>query len=113
MGIVVQATHLQLQQPVALKFLLPEVLGNREVVQRFLREAQAAVRLKSEHVARVFDVGSLETGAPYMVLEYLEGTDLASFPRSQFLVACAFGIENVLQTTAARPAVRNVSGVWN
>jgi len=83
MGIAVQAMHLQLQQPVALKFLLPEVLGNREIVQRFLREAQATVRLKSEHVARVLDVGSLETGAPYMVLEYLEGTDLASYPRSQ------------------------------
>jgi serine/threonine-protein kinase len=86
MGIVVQAVHLQLQQPVAMKFLLPEVLGNQELVQRFLREAQAAVRLRSEHVARVIDVGSLETGAPYMVLEYLEGTDLSSFPRSQLTV---------------------------
>jgi serine/threonine-protein kinase len=86
MGIVVQAVHLQLQQPVAMKFLLPEVLGNQEVVQRFLREAQAAVRLKSEHVARVIDVGTLETGAPYMVLEYLEGTDLASFPQTQLTV---------------------------
>ncbi|HEY5949246.1 MAG TPA: serine/threonine-protein kinase, partial [Kofleriaceae bacterium] len=82
MGIVVQAMHLQLGQPVAVKFLLPEVLGNRELVQRFLREAQAAVRLRSEHVARVIDVGTLETGAPYMVLEYLEGTDLAHYPRT-------------------------------
>jgi len=86
MGIVVQAMHLQLHQPVAMKFLLPEVLGNPQVVQRFLREAQAAVRLKSEHVARVIDVGSLETGAPYMVLEYLEGADLSNFPRSQLSV---------------------------
>jgi serine/threonine protein kinase len=86
MGIVVQAMHLQLHQPVAMKFLLPEVLGNQQVVQRFLREAQAAVRLRSEHVARVIDVGTLETGAPYMVLEYLEGTDLSNFPRSQLTV---------------------------
>jgi serine/threonine-protein kinase len=84
MGIVVQAMHLQLHQPVAMKFLLPEVLGNQQVVQRFLREAQAAVRLKSEHVARVIDVGSLESGAPYMVLEYLAGSDLSNIPRSQF-----------------------------
>jgi serine/threonine-protein kinase len=83
MGIVVQATHLQLGQPVAVKLLLPEVLGKQEVVQRFLREAQAAVRLKSEHVARVIDVGSLETGAPYMVLEYLDGCDLSQFPRAE------------------------------
>jgi len=86
MGIVVQATHLQLQQPVALKFLLPEILGDQQVVQRFLQEAQAVVRLRSEHVARVFDVGTLETGAPYMVFEYLEGADLSSFPRSQLTV---------------------------
>ena len=86
MGVVVKAMHLQLHQPVAMKFLLPEVLGNQQIVQRFLREAQAAVRLKSEHVARVIDVGSLESGAPYMVLEYLEGSDLSNVPRSQLLV---------------------------
>ena len=86
MGIVVQAMHLQLHTPVAMKFLLPEVLGNQQVVQRFLREAQAAVRLRSEHVARVIDVGTLETGAPYMVLEYLDGCDLANFPRAQLSV---------------------------
>jgi eukaryotic-like serine/threonine-protein kinase len=86
MGIVVQATHLQLHQPVAIKFLLPEVLGNQQVVQRFVREAQAAVRLRSEHVARVIDVGTLETGAPYMVLEYLDGSDLSNFPRNQLTV---------------------------
>ena len=86
MGMVVQATHLQLVQPVAIKFLLPEVLANPQIVQRFLREAQAAVRLRSEHVARVIDVGTLETGAPYIVLEYLEGADLAKFPREQLTV---------------------------
>jgi serine/threonine protein kinase len=63
MGIVVQAMHLQLEQPVAMKFLLPDV-QDAKVVQRFMREAQAAVRLRSEHVARVLDVGALETGAP-------------------------------------------------
>jgi len=86
MGVVVQATHLQLHQPVAMKFLLPEVLTNAQVVQRFLREAQAVVRLKSEHVARVIDVGSLEDGAPYMVLEYLDGADLSHFSRQQLTI---------------------------
>src|SRR5215468_5144695 len=86
MGVVVQAMHLQLNQPVAMKFLLPEVLGNDQVVERFLREAQAAVRLKSEHVARVIDVGTFDNGAPYMVLEYLDGVDLAHFPRAQLTV---------------------------
>jgi eukaryotic-like serine/threonine-protein kinase len=99
MGVVVKAMHLQLHQPVAMKFLLPEVLGNQQIVQRFLREAQAAVRLKSEHVARVIDVGSLESGAPYMVLEYLEGADLSNFPRSQLSVGVV--VDLVLQACEA------------
>ncbi|MEO7731862.1 MAG: serine/threonine-protein kinase [Kofleriaceae bacterium] len=99
MGVVVKAMHLQLHQPVAMKFLLPEVLGNQQIVQRFLREAQAAVRLKSEHVARVIDVGSLESGAPYMVLEYLEGSDLSTFPRSQLSVGVV--VDLILQACEA------------
>ncbi|WP_438029363.1 serine/threonine-protein kinase [Sorangium sp. So ce233] len=74
MGIVVAALHEQLHQRVAIKLLHPG--ANAEMVERFVREARAAVRLKSEHVARVLDVGTLETGAPFMVMEYLEGSDL-------------------------------------
>src|SRR5262245_36689886 len=99
MGIVVQAMHLQLHQPVAMKLLLPEVLGNQQIVQRFLREAQAAVQLRSEHVARVIDVGTLDTGAPYMVLEYLEGADLSNVPRSQLSVGG--GVDLMLQACEA------------
>jgi serine/threonine protein kinase len=76
MGVVLAAQHLQLGQRVALKFLLPEVCTNGEAVARFLREARTAVQIESEHVARVVDVGTLEGGAPYMVMEYLEGSDL-------------------------------------
>lgn len=77
MGVVVAAMHLQLDQRVALKFLLPSAVSHKETVERFAREARAAVRIRSEHVARVIDVGTLETGAPYMVMEYLEGSDLS------------------------------------
>jgi eukaryotic-like serine/threonine-protein kinase len=73
-GIVVQATHLVLNQRVAIKLLLSTTMP--DAVARFLREAQAAVRLKSEHVARVLDVGELASGAPFMVMEFLEGKDL-------------------------------------
>jgi serine/threonine-protein kinase len=78
MGVVVAAVHVQLDEPVALKFMLPHALGSAEAVGRFLREARAAVKLKSEHVARVSDVGTLESGAPYIVMEYLDGADLAA-----------------------------------
>src|SRR4051812_40198239 len=78
MGVVVAATHLQLDQRVAIKFLLPDALSSKEVVERFAREARSAAKIQSEHVARVIDVGTLETGSPYMVMEYLEGRDLAA-----------------------------------
>jgi eukaryotic-like serine/threonine-protein kinase len=77
MGVVVAATHMELEQKVAIKFLLPAALANAEVVSRFSREARAAARIRGEHVARVIDVGALETGAPYIVMEYLEGKDLS------------------------------------
>ncbi|WP_394847547.1 serine/threonine protein kinase [Pendulispora brunnea] len=77
MGFVVAATHLQLEQKVALKFLRNESMDNPEVVERFLREARASVRLRGEHVARVHDVGVHDDGRPFMVMEYLEGDDLS------------------------------------
>jgi serine/threonine protein kinase len=78
MGKVVRASHLYLQQPVAIKILLEHMAENAETVSRFLREAQASSRLRSEHIAKVTDVGTLEGDAkvPYMVMEYLEGNDL-------------------------------------
>jgi eukaryotic-like serine/threonine-protein kinase len=78
MGMVVAATHLHLGQRVALKFLLPELGGDRAVVERFLREARASARLRGEHICRVSDVATLDSGAPYIVMELLQGRDLAS-----------------------------------
>ncbi len=77
MGVVVAARHEQLDQLVAIKFIRDDALDNDEAVERFLREARSAARLRSEHVARVLDVGRLDSGAPYMVMEFLEGHDLA------------------------------------
>lgn len=79
MGVVVAATHVQLGHRVALKFMLPSVAENQEANERFLREARAAAKLKSEYIARVSDVGTLDNGAPYIVMDYLEGMDLAGF----------------------------------
>jgi serine/threonine-protein kinase len=47
-------------------------------VKRFQREARAAVKIKSEHVARIIDVGTLDEGAPFIVMEHLHGEDLAA-----------------------------------
>src|SRR5512140_3791806 len=83
MGVVVAAKHLSLGERVAIKFLLPQALAREDVIERFRREGQAAARLRSEHVARVHDVGQLETGAPYLVMEYLDGADLSAVLRDQ------------------------------
>ncbi|MGC4091141.1 MAG: serine/threonine-protein kinase [Polyangiaceae bacterium] len=77
MAVVVAARHVQLQQLVAIKLLKPESLRQPGALERFLREARAVARLRSEHVSRVLDVGTLESGAPYMVMEFLEGRDLS------------------------------------
>ncbi len=75
MGVVLQATHLQLNQSVALKFLVDSPLEAHVAAERFLREARATFRLRSEHTVRVMDVGTLSSGEPFMVMELLEGKD--------------------------------------
>ena len=77
MGVVVEASDTRLERRVAIKFLLPDYAEHGEAASRFMREARAAVKIKSDHTARVIDVGTMENGSPYMVMEYLEGADLA------------------------------------
>jgi eukaryotic-like serine/threonine-protein kinase len=101
MGAVVGARHLQLDERVAIKFLLPQVVAMDDVVQRFLREAKAAIRIRSEHCVRVLDVGTLESGAPYMVMEYLEGQDLAAMVAQHRPLPIPSVIDWVLQACEA------------
>jgi serine/threonine-protein kinase len=80
-GIVVSAQHLELDERVALKFLKASAFNDPGLVGRFAREAKAAVSIKSEHVARILDVGTLDRrgpndGVPFIVMEYLDGADL-------------------------------------
>src|SRR5262249_40461569 len=101
MGVVVAAFHLQLDQLVALKFLLAEAAKDKEVLARFSREARAAAKIQSEHVARVLDVGKLDTGAPYLVMEYLEGEDLDVLLKRQQRLPIPEGVGFVLQACEA------------
>jgi serine/threonine protein kinase len=101
MGIVVAATHVALNQRVAIKFLLPAAIGNAQIIERFAREARAAVQIQSEHVARVIDVGTLPTGSPYMVMEFLEGTDLAEAVEKGGAMPVAQAVSYVLQACEA------------
>jgi serine/threonine protein kinase len=101
MGYVVAATHEQLGQRVAVKLLAPELCENEDSVTRFLREARAAVRIHSEHVARVIDVGELTNGAPYMVMEFLLGHDLAEELDLPGELEISQAIDYVLQASEA------------
>ena len=101
MGVVVAATHIELQQLVAMKFLVPGGDARPESRARLLQEARAAVRLRSQHVARVFDVGTLENGAPYIVMDHLHGCDLSSLLERRGPLPFEEAVEYVLQACEA------------
>jgi serine/threonine protein kinase len=82
MGLVCAATHLGLESPVAIKLIRPDLKHDAEFVERFLNEARRAAALRSEHVATVHDVGQLDTGEPYLVMERLEGVELETYLRT-------------------------------
>ncbi len=101
MGLVVEARHMALDERVALKFLLPEYAKHPEASARFLREARAAVKIKSEHVARVSDVGTLDNGSPYMVMEFLNGADLAQTLMSSGVLSASDAVDYIIQACEA------------
>jgi eukaryotic-like serine/threonine-protein kinase len=76
MALVYRGRHLELDQVVAIKLVRPELAFDAEATARFLNEARTIAKLKGPHVARVLDSGCSEPGRPFMVLEYLEGSDL-------------------------------------
>src|SRR5215468_3145050 len=100
MGVVVAATHLELGHRVAIKVLRNDMARVPTVVERFLREARAAVQLRTEHVCRVFDVGRTDAGAPFMVMELLQGNDLGRVIARQPL-PMPIAVEYVMQACVA------------
>jgi eukaryotic-like serine/threonine-protein kinase len=75
MGAIWVAHHVDLAVDVAVKFHSPRAEFDSHAEQRFRREAQAAAKLKSPHVVQMYDFG-IDAGAPYIVMELLEGEDL-------------------------------------
>ena len=97
MGIVYVAEHLVLKQRVAVKVLLPGAATSESVVERFRSEARAAAKIDSEHVARVLDAGSLSSGAPFLVMEFLEGCDLEELLQLQRTLPIAETVDYLIQ----------------
>jgi serine/threonine-protein kinase len=100
MGIVVAATHLDLHEVRAIKLMRPD-LADPQIVERFLREARAVVKLRSEHVAQVYDVGRLESGAPYIVMELLHGDDLAALLKKRGALPVREAVHYIMQACDA------------
>jgi serine/threonine-protein kinase len=101
MGVVVAAEHTTLRQHVAVKVLLPEAAKRGTATERFLREARASVAIKSEHVARVMDVGSLDSGQPFMVMELLAGADLNAVLHERGKLPITEAVDYILQACEA------------
>ncbi|MGE5784084.1 MAG: serine/threonine protein kinase, partial [Myxococcales bacterium] len=88
-------------QQVAIKILHKEVAESAEAMTRFMREGQAAARLRSTHAARVLDVGRLSSGMPYLVMEYLNGKDLSQVLEERGPLALQEAVDYLLQTCEA------------
>jgi len=78
MGAVYLAEHPQIGKKVALKVIHRELASNREVVQRFFQEAKAVNKIGNEHIVEIHDFGVTPEGDHYYIMEYLEGSNLAS-----------------------------------
>ncbi len=102
MGVVVAARHVTLGQAVAIKLLaVPNEEGRAEAQSRFLREAQAAAALRSDHVVRIHDVGAMDSGLPFMVMELLQGSDLGALIDADGPMPPEEAVDYLLQACAA------------
>ena len=77
MGAVYEAEHIGVGRRVALKRLHPELAADEDAVKRFQREARTAARTGHEHIVDVLDIGFTDDGAPFLVMELLQGENLA------------------------------------
>ena len=101
MGLVVGAHHIKLDEPVAIKVLRSTMMEVDGMVSRFLREARAASKIKSEHVVRVTDVDTRDDGVPYMVMEHLNGQDLAEIRKEKGAIDIPLAVGWVIEACDA------------
>jgi eukaryotic-like serine/threonine-protein kinase len=101
MGSVYGATDLSLGRQVALKLLSPASAAQRDDLLRFAREARAVAAIESDHVVRVFEVGvGPAHPAPFIVMEWLRGSDLAGLLRKQGPMPVPVAVDYLLEACA-------------
>ena len=79
MGAVYRGRHVLLRRDVAIKVLHPDFSRDPELVKRFDREAQSAARLNHPNCIQVTEFGSTDEGMKYLVMQLLEGKELAEY----------------------------------
>lgn len=89
------------ERAVALKVLLPAAMNSPEAVRRFTLEGRTCQRIRSEHIAKVYEVGTTETGVPFLAMEYLEGLDLGAVVRSRGALTVSEAVDYVVQACEA------------
>ena len=104
MGSVYEAQHEIIGRRCAVKFLHPEIARNAEVVKRFVREAQAASAIGHPGIIDIYDVGTTPDGAPYLVMEFLDGRPLASYLGGGRRLPPVQAVELIAQALAALAA---------
>jgi serine/threonine-protein kinase len=101
MGVVVEAWHRHLDERVALKLMRGGRAPDEQALGRFTREARATFKIHSAHAAKIFDVGTIDDGSPYMVMEYLEGADLQQLLERRGRLPVQESVDYVLQACEA------------
>jgi len=101
MGDVVLALHTALGSRVAIKLMHPELTADAGLRLRFKAEAERGAQIRSEHVARVLDVGEIPSGVPYIVMEYVEGSDLGRLLNERGPLPVPLAVDYLLQACLA------------
>jgi serine/threonine-protein kinase len=104
MSAVYEATHLRLHKRVAVKLMIPDLAANAVALERFRREVEVTAQLAHPHIVQMSDFGSSAEGAPFLVLEFLEGEDLEQRMRRVGRLAPADALAVVRQVASALAA---------
>lgn len=107
MGAVYEAEHELIGKKVALKCLHPEYARDRDLVERFKREARAATAIGNEHIVDVTDMGDLPDGAPFLVMEMLKGQALADLMDTEGVLPIGRSVKIVRQICFALQAAHD------
>jgi serine/threonine-protein kinase len=108
MAVVVAAMHAQLQELVAIKLLRRDIAARPGAIERFVREARVAMKMRGEHAVRIHDVGMLDDGVPFIVMEHLEGEDLGTALRRRGAVEPRLAADYVVQACEALSEAHSV-----